>query len=620
MPGGRSGRGAVSPMTSPPVSPFSPNQVDWTSKARHEGASLAQATPILGTVEPLSSGGVAAYGEWDKMPLKVSGRDEFLSLPIYEQMRELSKSLRSSDALCMEVRAAFRDTYAPSSEVARVQQEPQFSSAEVIHAAVERCGKCQGTELAGVLQIICVLARNANNQTFMEQQQGVVKVFEVVKEKMDRNVIYDGLRAMINLTAKGEGKDALVKLDANLFVLDLLRRFPDDPEILQEATRLLRNLTLHGVYVARQIAQHGGIQLVIDAMESHADNLPLQQVCCAALCNIAVHDGNKLLLVELGALRAVTNAMLLHPADVKLQQEACRTLGNLAAHASNKEKIAQSDALERVLAALERLRNEPRLVEMACRCLAYVAANPENQSLLAEKGVVGILLGAATCHAGDARVQEHAIWGLCNLASLGNNKTLIAEQGAIPTLFSAMKTHGKDRRVQQEVLRMICNLGANADNRTTLTAMGGVKAVLGSMVVHGGDARVQLLGCWAISTLKRHNPVAKDEFRDNGGREIAMAALERHGGDPEVKSAARRLLQSGRGREWPAPNKAKLYVARIGLPLLILAITLSLMAVVVSTGRGVPRRWLRRLPKQTEAALWSFLAILFVLMAKRAFK
>ena len=95
------------------------------------------------------------------------------------------------------------------------------------------------------------------------------------------------------------------------------------------------------------------IRRVCKVMENHLSNSNLQHYGCAALCNLAVNDINKVTIFDEGGIATILSAMRTHLSKVDVQHYGCAALFNLALNDINKLKITEERGIATILSALK---------------------------------------------------------------------------------------------------------------------------------------------------------------------------------------------------------------------------------------------------------------------------
>jgi len=265
-----------------------------------------------------------------------------------------------------------------------------------------------------------------------------------------------------------------------------------------------------------------------------------------------------------------------------------------------------------VLSALRRHRDDPRVAEIAARAIAFVAATEVTQGAIEAAGGVDDIIATLTRHIGDVRTVEHTLWALCNLSAHPQIKMGMQTNGAIDALAQAIKAHPADRLAMHQALRCVASIAANSEHRTVMTDAGFMSYVLDAMSQCENDLRVQYLGCLAASSLRRHHQPAKEQFVALGGKTVAQSALDKFGDeDAQLRSAARRLLKSG--REWPQPSTPN-FIQRTGIPLFLVTLLFGALALALSASllpASIPAN------SNVELVVWGIFATLSFLCIRK---
>jgi len=153
--------------------------------------------------------------------------------------------------------------------------------------------------------------------------------------------------------------------------------------VQQHACAALRNLALNDA-IRVKMAALGGIEALVQAIGAHGASASVQEEACGALNNLVASsdaitvqssDAIRVKMAALGGIEALVQAMGEHGASAAVQQHACAALCNLAVDDANKVrrgKIAALGGIEAVLQAMDTHLGHALVQENACWALLNI--------------------------------------------------------------------------------------------------------------------------------------------------------------------------------------------------------------------------------------------------------
>ena len=162
--------------------------------------------------------------------------------------------------------------------------------------------------------------------------------------------------------------------------------------MLQHACAALRNLAVNAGNKVL-IAEADGIEAVVSAMKAHKTIGLVQQYACAALQH---------------GKYEVYRAMEAHQASGLVQKDACAVLSNLAVNDGNKLKISEAGGIEAVVAAMKAHKTSVLVLEPACLALWYLAAQGSLRQRIKAAGGVECVKQAVNASDATANIKTWA--------------------------------------------------------------------------------------------------------------------------------------------------------------------------------------------------------------------
>jgi len=148
---------------------------------------------------------------------------------------------------------------------------------------------------------------------------------------------------------------------------------PDRTGTLEKACGVLSNVSEGPL--AEAIANAQGVSIVVEAMRSNFQCIPLLETGCVVLRNILVQFPDFSSEAE-GAISTIINAMRDNPKEVNFQREACSALWVMAAQSENcQSKILALDGVSVLMKSLDHNSEIPQVQEVAWGAFNQLAAD-----------------------------------------------------------------------------------------------------------------------------------------------------------------------------------------------------------------------------------------------------
>merc|ERR1711971_906794 len=147
------------------------------------------------------------------------------------------------------------------------------------------------------------------------------------------------------------------------------------------------------------LGMHGTIRLILEVMRRHPNDIELLDKCCYILSNLSFNNQqNMTAIIELAGVQDIVGVVKKHTPVNFICESAINVLVNLC-HNSDKNKtlIARSGGAKATIAALKThnkcLNDGDEAVVVSCfRCLANLAYVPENVKQLIKLDVVAVVI------------------------------------------------------------------------------------------------------------------------------------------------------------------------------------------------------------------------------------
>jgi hypothetical protein len=233
-------------------------------------------------------------------------------------------------------------------------------------------------------------------------------------------------------------------------------------EVLDSFTRAMRN---HPRSIALQIDALGMLHLltrfekrslaladrlsdvveaVVQAMDSDADSLQLQQRGCSVLLGMARDKATQTELLLLpGVFGAISRVICVHAADTEIQLWACGVLMHLAMPLQNRKPLARMGVTDLLLRAMADHLSSEFLQQMCCQTLAFIAHYVLSDRALCS-AIAQALVRAMSNHPHSGYTQYLACAVLRELARSEDNGLMLIEHEFSQLIDMALMIHGAD--------------------------------------------------------------------------------------------------------------------------------------------------------------------------------
>jgi len=222
---------------------------------------------------------------------------------------------------------------------------------------------------------------------------------------------------------------------------------------------VLANLAVH-TKPRKQIRDYGGCDTVVVSMVVNPLDVGVQCQAMVALRNLCVMDDeNKVLLANAGAIDVVIQAMLNHSDDVQIQYRGSWVLGIIGIDEDNKQYIGENGGLDVIIRSMIVHAKDLEVQEKGCRALWTLSVNDHNRYAMVETEAIPTIVAAMQNHAADPEIQERGCGVLCNLVTLDDNlKVEVVDVGALDVIVMAMVLHGENERIQERAVTLLFKL------------------------------------------------------------------------------------------------------------------------------------------------------------------
>lgn len=389
--------------------------------------------------------------------------------------------------------------------------------------------------------------------------------------------------ALSNLTFHPGGSDMIAEAGGIEAILAAMSaptgNSADHVKLLSSACGALRNLAYKHATNKKDIAQAGGIVMIMNAMKQYPQDTELQSAGCDLLRNLS-HDSdhNQASIVQEHGVDTILAAMKGHQCHVETQAYGCAVLSLLVGCLRMGAGFDRSTATKAIVAAMTRLPHAEQVQLIGCDALNNLVADTfyprtvgngddhyddENQYVddkekkeeeteeirkyIVQADGILALLTAMKSYPSNINLLRSACSALSNLAFLPEISKAIAEatDDAIPVIVETIKTHATDAPLQSSGCGLLRNLAyKNEANQAAIVEAGGITIIIVAMKYHSLDALAQVTGCDALYNLAANNDKNKILISQAGAIPIVLAAVKSHASNVKLQRSAAAVIST----------------------------------------------------------------------------
>jgi hypothetical protein len=332
------------------------------------------------------------------------------------------------------------------------------------------------------------------------------------------SVVKFSLCALANLVLNHKNAVRFQRADGFSVLAAAASAFGDKSELMQQACRVLANMTTHRDMVAPAV-DASGIRILLDAMRSHPDSNGIQRNALSMLMDLAATDHAQQVAAAPGVMALTLTAIRCNSQDAQVQENGFLLVQRIAYRDRDcMRHFMRTDGIALLMAAL-RTHADSATVQFACLCALGVAAMHVTHC--------GAMVNAPGC-------------------------------GVLPRIVRAMQAFPNRASMALQGCVCIANISGGQYSREAARA-GGIGAVVAAMKAHAADHRfVAQCGARALLNMARDDTSARLEIGRAGGIELLVKARRKYRGVDHVAAALRELMKEPTNRSILASAKRAL--------------------------------------------------------------
>jgi hypothetical protein len=189
-------------------------------------------------------------------------------------------------------------------------------------------------------------------------------------------------------------------------ILGIMRRFRGDHFLQGCGCAAIYRLCFPNVEYALKVARLGGVQMVIDAMQSGAIDENLQRIGCAALAALAKTTALQVEIEGRGGIQAVLAATQQHPTHTQVNQNAIIMIFNLSRNIESRHRMVELGIIQLAVEVMQAHPMQARLQTNGCRLLGNLAQVGGTTRVLVVDLGLEVLVAARDNHPRSKKIQS----------------------------------------------------------------------------------------------------------------------------------------------------------------------------------------------------------------------
>ena len=186
------------------------------------------------------------------------------------------------------------------------------------------------------------------------------------------------------------------------------------------------------------IMRHGGVQLLINILNTHTDMGVLAAALGALARLVGDREENAIYIVNHGGCNAALRAYALYPNEVAIVRPCLDLLMSIARFPCSAEGMVGAGTLEALVDMLRRHMNDVGIVTDCITALGRLATSAVNVQRMTQAGLLPLLIEALKRHIDDEGAVRAALLAIETAALLPENIPELLRLGAVEAIRAAM--------------------------------------------------------------------------------------------------------------------------------------------------------------------------------------
>ena len=310
------------------------------------------------------------------------------------------------------------------------------------------------------------------------------------------------LGALASLASVSSTHLLVGSLDSVVTIIKCMEIHLSDQGLIETGCFLLAAISNDNYHVKSNIAEsEDSISGVIGCMMAHPMSAAIQESSCAILTHITFDNYIKECIANEGGLNSVLKAMDNHSGDPIVMSKACEALANIIGGVSD-EILRTNNVPQRIVSVMDLYPDVATIQEMCL--LAFWNFSNMTEELKQEVFHCGGLRSIVDCmgrYVGSELVQEKgctALWGL-SISDASQREVGVA--GGIEAIIIGALAHIKSSPILHEAFGALRSLAGNHDNKMRIRDSDGVGMIVGAMWVQHHISDLLSSACSILSIV-----------------------------------------------------------------------------------------------------------------------
>jgi hypothetical protein len=286
-------------------------------------------------------------------------------------------------------------------------------------------------------------------------------------------------------------------------LVNCLYRFPESVPIQAETCSILVSLaTLSDSYVKAIIANSGGVNAVMLALQTHRNQSYVLEYACKALAGIAEGIPDTILF---SSRENICNELLTTLAySTNMEGVIFATMEALCEFCSRDDyfddQLFIANAVPNIVEAMAQHVHSGDVQQAGCKLLWLLSLkNDEYKQVLGASGAIQALVTALLGHITSTAVVKEALTAIKHVSRISANKDALQQSKATDAIRLAIYSNLAESQVLSAALSALNDIAVDTSTReVTSVSDETMNSVLAATRTHPSDNEVQKIACWLL--------------------------------------------------------------------------------------------------------------------------
>jgi len=277
---------------------------------------------------------------------------------------------------------------------------------------------------------------------------GAKAILDTVKQTDEPTLMMSGLAALGNLAQNTVVTEKLIRMGVVEMVFKAMLKYDWDEDLLERAVRLVAILTYSSEGVAA-IKSNNGVQIILNAMETHVNQPSFLADAAAALKNIAADEELREEIYTLGGVQSTISMMESNMDSKDFLLEVVTLFVRLTRSEHISESIAQK-GMNIILEAIGVYKDDISFLVPVYTLIGHLAFAPANLKIIVQYGGIDLIIDSILAHPESKNLVIRCIQTLDNIAMHSTEQSkIVIQAGGEQTIKEVIAAYSNDREVTQ---------------------------------------------------------------------------------------------------------------------------------------------------------------------------